>query len=548
MAYSELKFSPEFKVFFSRVSMIRLGIMMLLFGLFILETFNFFNRGMQFELYRDIQCISFFVIGFSLVIFHIFYVHKLYYSISFFVFQFITDLFLITWWVILTGGVFSGFYFLYIVLIFFYGRIVGFKESLFSSFLICFFIFIVSCIQFYYPYLWGQDRINGSSIAYNYVLLNLALVLVLVLVKMSRYEEGRLTHKIIEKENALYNAEKLKLRVFDWIESGLMVVNMQGRITTINQRALEWIPGESRNSVLGMPFTDFYPEFASFWNERQIVSVYRKMVWSEKRDVVFGFKMTELPEDQGCMFLFSDITEVQRLEKQLREMEKIATVGELAAGLAHEMKNPLAGIKASLQLLLSDGIDSEFFERLSNVIIRDVDRLDALLKEFLVFAHPRKASPVALDLREETAHILMPLKIRYPQVQFIVEVGAELFPFDKGQLHQILINILINACQALDGRENPKIRIFEIWEQGERGLAVEDNGPGIPQEIMEKCFVPFITSKPVGSGLGLSIAQRLAAQNNARIDLTTSEEGTRFTLVLEDAPARKDIPVSWKTA
>ena len=126
--------------------MIRLGIMILLFGLFILETFNFFNRGMQFELYRDIQCISFFVIGFSLVIFHIFYVHKVYYSISFFVFQFITDLFLITWWVILTGGVFSGFYFLYIVLIFFYGRIVGFKESLFSSFLICFVIFIVSCI------------------------------------------------------------------------------------------------------------------------------------------------------------------------------------------------------------------------------------------------------------------------------------------------------------------------------------------------------------------------------------------------------------------
>ena len=77
---------------------------------------------------------------------------------------------------------------------------------------------------------------------------------------------------------------------------------------------------------------------------------------------------------------------------------------------------------------------------------------------------------------------------------------------------------------------------------------MEDNGPGIPQEIMEKCFIPFITSKPVGSGLGLSIAQRLAAQNNARIDLTTSEEGTRFTLVLEDAPARKDIPVSWKTA
>lgn len=546
--YPELRFSSEFKIFFARVSMIRLLIMVFLLGLVILESLGFFSREMQFQLHQEIQNTLFFIVAFSLGIFYIFYVHKLYYSLYFFIFQFIADLFLSIWWITLTGVVFSGFYFLCIILIFFYGRIIGFKWSLFASFFISLIIFIISCMQFYFPYLWGEVKINGSDIAYNYVLFNIALILVLILIKVSKYEEGRLTHKILEKENALYNAEMLKLRVFDWLESGLMVVNTQGKITSINERALEWIPRGSRNSILGMSFTDFYPEFIPSWNDRELVSgSQRNMVQSENRDVTFGFKMTELPETQGWMFLFSDITEVQRLEKQVREMEKLATVGELAAGLAHEMKNPLAGIKASLQLLLSEDPGSDFFERLSKVVIRDIDRLDVLLKEFLVFARPKMACPEALDLRDEIAHLLMPLTARYPRVQFSVNVSEKPFSFDKNQLHQILINILINACQALEGRENPRISISEVWERSERGLAVADNGPGMPPEIAEKCFVPFITSKPVGSGLGLSIAQRLAAQNNARIDLFTSaEDGTRFTLILDSGPARENIPNSWE--
>lgn len=544
--YPELRFSSEFKVFFARVSMIRLVIMVFLLGLVLLQFFGFFNREMQFQLHQEIQHTLFFIVGFSLGIFYIFYVHKLYYSIYFFIFQFVADLFLSIWWIILTGVVFSEFYFLCIILIFFYGRIIGFKWSLFASFLISLTTFVISCIQFYYPYLWGEYNINGSDIAYNYFLFNIALVLVLILIRVSKYEEGRLTNKILEKENALYNAEMLKFRVFDWLESGLMLVNTQGKITTINERALEWIPGGSRNSVLGMPFMDFYPEFISSWDNRELVpNSQRNMVQSEDRGVVFGFKMTELPEAQGWMFLFSDITEVKRLEKQVREMEKLAVVGELAAGLAHEMKNPLAGIKASLQLLLSEDPGSDFFKRLSKVVIRDIDRLDILLKEFLVFARPRPAQREALDLEDEISHLLTPLIASYPQIQFDVGVSEEPLHFDKNQLHQILMNILINACQALEGRTDPRIRIFEVrerGERGERGLVVADNGPGIPPEMAEKCFEPFITSKPVGSGLGLSIAQRLAAQNNGRIELfTSSEGGTRFTLVVDGDPAQENI-------
>lgn len=235
------------------------------------------------------------------------------------------------------------------------------------------------------------------------------------------------------------------------------------------------------------------------------------------------------------MILFSDITEVQRLEQQIKEMEKLASVGELAAGLAHEMKNPLAGIKTSLQLLLSDDLEPEFFDRLSKIIVRDIDRLDFLLKDFLVFARPQAPNVVALSLGNEFAHVLTPLLLQFPGVRVVVEVGEEPYYFDRNQLHQILINLLVNAFQALEGTVDPEIRIREEHEQGLRILVISDNGPGLAANMVGKCFDPFVTSKPVGSGLGLAIARRLAAQNGTFIDLRSRPSGGTSAVLVQDA-------------
>lgn len=407
----------------------------------------------------------------------------------------------------------------------FYGRIIGFKTIIISSFLVWILLFIISCVQFYYPQYWAQPHIRGSDLAYNYSLLTLALILVSSLVKLSRTAENRLLHRIIEQEEALRRAEEIKYRVFDWIDAGLLVVNHDGRITTVNQRTLDWLPGYDRNEMIGSRFDAYFPEFMPFWKEREIASLRRNMVISSQRGLIFGFKMTELPENQGWMILFSDITEVQRLERQVKEMEKLATVGELAAGLAHEMKNPLAGIKTSLQLLLSDDLGKEFSERLSRVILRDIDRLDFLLKDFLIFARPQAPTPQALNLAKELEDVLMPLRLQYPDVAMTVDVGEEPFYFDRNQLHQILINLVVNAVQALEKTENPKVAITDSIEGSTRTLAIADNGPGLVPEMIDKCFDPFVTSKTVGSGLGLAIARRLAAQNGTFIDLSNIPAG-----------------------
>jgi two-component system sensor histidine kinase PilS (NtrC family) len=132
--------------------------------------------------------------------------------------------------VLLTGGSFSAFVFLFLLCLFFYGRIVGFQTIVVSSFAVWVLLFLISCVQFYYPQYWGQIHVRGSDLAYNYSLLTLALILVSSLVRLSRTAESRLLHRLIEQESALRKAEELKYRVFDWIDAGLIVVDGQKKI------------------------------------------------------------------------------------------------------------------------------------------------------------------------------------------------------------------------------------------------------------------------------------------------------------------------------
>ena len=529
----ELTPSAELKSFFLKFSVIRLGIMVFLLMLAVSEILNLSDRGMRLEVDRDVQYILFFASGFALSAVYLLASKRFIGSMGLFRFQLTADLFLTTWWIVLTGGSFSAFMILYFLCLFFYGRIVGFQTIVFSSIAVWVLLFLISCVQFYFPAFWGQVHIRGSDLAYNYSLFTLALILVNSLVKLSRTAENRLLQRLIEQERALRRSEEIKYRVFDWLEAGLLVVDDHRRVTSINQRALDWLPGYDRSRAIGARLDSLYPEFVPFWADRR-KSTRRHMVVSTGRALVFGFKMTELPEYQGWMILFSDITEVQKMERQIKEMEKMASVGELAAGLAHEMKNPLAGIKTSLQLLLSEDLEKDFSERLSRVILRDIDRLDFLLKDFLIFARPQAPSPDHLVLAEEIEHVLMPLRLQHPRVRVRVDVDDASCHFDRNQFHQILVNLLVNAMQALEDADDPEIVITSSRENGKMVLSIADNGPGLSQDVEEKCFDPFVTTKPVGSGLGLAIARRLAAQNGTFIDLQNNPSGGARAVLVQD--------------
>ncbi len=224
-----------------------------------------------------------------------------------------------------------------------------------------------------------------------------------------------------------------------------------------------------------------------------------------------------------------------RLYERLRDRDRLAALGEMAAGLAHEIRNPLGSIKASAQFLAESADESskrdpshEFLE----IIVEEVDRLNRVVSSFLDYARPNASRDEPID---PTATIERTLQLVRPELGPELEVAIELAPtlplvrIDPERLRQVLINLVQNAAQAMDGRGKLTIRTStEAGSEERRGaieIAVVDTGPGLPARVRENLFVPFVTTKDRGTGLGLAISQRIISAAGGRIEARPVDEG-----------------------
>ncbi|MEM7608448.1 MAG: ATP-binding protein [Myxococcota bacterium] len=235
-----------------------------------------------------------------------------------------------------------------------------------------------------------------------------------------------------------------------------------------------------------------------------------------------------------------------RLYQRLRERDRLASLGEMAAGLAHEIRNPLGAIKASAQYLTDgDGGDGDEF---LGIIVEEVDRLNRVVGSFLDYARPATGNAAPLDIAaavQRTAQLLSP---QCTEAGVLLELAlSENLPavrIDAEQLRQVLLNLVQNAIHALDGRKGASICIGARKGRS-RGrdtviLSVEDNGPGIAEDVQRRLFVPFVTTKDRGTGLGLAISQRIAGAAAGRLQVrSTLGQGSTFYLTL---PAVRPAP------
>jgi two-component system sensor histidine kinase PilS (NtrC family) len=457
----------------------------------------------------------FLVLGFSLNIFYLLFWKRFSNLYRFFRLQLVSDLILAGFWILLSGGVSSGFIFLFLVIAFFYGRIFGFSGTLLTSLLMVLYLACLGVWQFTHPELWGQTGYASGYLLYNFSLQALALILVCMLALIGRRQERYMASALLKKERALVMAEELKGHVFDWMDSGLLLVEADGTIATMNRTALQWAGMERVEEGVGVPLGKVFPEIESFRRSHPNKEIRRQVLSCRAMGGVFGIKITSVPEVRKTLILFSDITPYVTLEERVRTMEKLASIGELAAGLAHEIKNPLAGIKASLQLLAGGNLGPEHTDRLHRVIVRDIDRLDVLLKDFLAYARPSPGAPERLDPLAVAEEAVAALEAGYPHVRVVVagrEAGPE-WSWDRGQLYQVLYNLLLNGFQA--ARSELAVR----WTSHAAGVEIVDDGSGLDGTIRARLFEPFVTSREQGTGLGLAIAQRLAAANGYYIEL-----------------------------
>jgi two-component system, NtrC family, sensor histidine kinase PilS len=243
-------------------------------------------------------------------------------------------------------------------------------------------------------------------------------------------------------------------------------------------------------------------------------------------------------QEIGRVLNFQDLTELRRLEQHAQRAERLATVGHLAAGVAHEIRNPLASISGSIELLRRSPQASEDDRTLMTIVQREVQRLNVLLGELLDYANPKPKQEVEFDLAtlvEEVLQVARGDQV-FAEVELASAVDAPLpVRADPAKLRQVLWNLVRNAAEAaaVGGKH---VRVEARSVAGAARIVVGDDGPGIPKELLVRVFEPFFTTKPNGTGLGLATSHAVIAEHGGRIDVETAARGgTRMVVTLPRA-------------
>src|SRR5712664_176324 len=228
--------------------------------------------------------------------------------------------------------------------------------------------------------------------------------------------------------------------------------------------------------------------------------------------------------------------ESERLHARLREAERLGTAGELAAGMAHEIRNPLAAIVNATALLTDEaGLTADERSSTLEALRTEARRLNRILSDFLHFARPQEARRAPGDIREVVEHVSALIRddrsrASRVDVRVAVDPAVPRFAFDRDQVIQVLWNVALNGVEAMNGRGRLSLEVAR--QNGDVALAISDTGSGISPENLPRVFEPFYSGKPNGSGLGFTIAERIVGAHGGRIEIDSKPgRGTRVTLL-----------------
>jgi len=258
-------------------------------------------------------------------------------------------------------------------------------------------------------------------------------------------------------------------------------------------------------------------------------------------------------EDESAEFIisFRDITEAKKSEEIIRRMDRLSSLGQLSAGIAHEIRNPLSGIKLNLQILSKKIKNPESIEKI-NDSLEGIGRINNLIKSVLNFTRPAvpKFKPDYLQRVLKDTVSIMESQLKRKKIRVIMDLPAaeQTIAFDENQIRQVFVNLVLNAMGAMP--EGGTIKISGSMDHYEPGkaslfhLVISDNGSGIRQDLLPRIFDPFFTTKPEGTGLGLSIVHKILEQHKATIEVESSDSaGTVFTLTFPiNAVEAKNVP------
>ncbi len=341
------------------------------------------------------------------------------------------------------------------------------------------------------------------------------------------------------------------------IRSGVLTVDGVGRLAFINPTA-ERLLDLDGEALIGRPVLDHLKTRSSeLWaavvsgirNGRKISRGEGMVVQGGGRMFPIGLSTTtfrqEAQEAPSVTAIFTDISDLKEVQELHMRAERLEAVAELSASLAHEIRNPLASIRSSVEQLARSKHADEDERFLAGLIVRESDRLSRLLSEFLDFARVRATHFVPLDLYAVIVAVVRLIRAHpdcRPDAAITVEGEHTVLEGDEDLLHRVIANLVLNAVQAARGPIRITVAVTAVQaadiphgtnlEQAVR-LQVKDNGPGIPEEVRERLFQPFVSGRSGGSGLGLAIVQRAVEAHRGLVLVDSGPaSGTTFTIFL----------------
>ena len=343
------------------------------------------------------------------------------------------------------------------------------------------------------------------------------------------------------------------------MRNGVLAITRDGRVVLVNEEACRLFRLLPPQTLIGRPYADVlsdHPDIVRVLGGAFGMAALpnRSELRLSSTDTVIGYTLSlvrqEDGEPVGAALFFKDLTLVEQQEERERLRDRLAAVGEMAAVMAHEIKNPLAGIEVMAGLLRRKTKDNADAQALVGEIINEAKLANAIVQEVLSFVRPVKVQlfPTSVADALGSALTLADGEAQRGQIVINMSVPADLPPVggDIHQLTQVFCNLLINAYQALDGLGRIDLSARLATTAAEGALLpdghqpvptvivdIADNGPGVPPDVAEKIFNPFFTTKPKGSGLGLAVVRKIVDAHDGRIDMFTAEgRGTRFRVTL----------------